>query len=88
MLVITTPLLRHILEQGNQEGLTHVTHMEETFSFFAGIMASLLEASSPIEFGHEADLTIIKNKLAIAENLIATLLGAPMGSIHLELPKQ
>lgn len=86
MLLITTPLLRRILEQGNQEGLTHVVHMEETFSFFAGIMGSLLEASSPSEFGHEADPIVVKNKLKIAGKLIETLLGAPPNSIHLEFP--
>ncbi len=84
MLIITNPLLRRILEQGNQEGLTNVIHMDETFSFFAGIMGALLEASSPLEFGHEADPITVKNKLIIAEKLIESLLGAPVGSIHLE----
>jgi AcrR family transcriptional regulator len=84
MLINTTPLLKRILEQGNQEGLTNVIHMNETFSFFAGIMASLLEASSPMEFGHEANPTIVRNKLEIAEKLIESLLCAPAGSIHLE----
>jgi AcrR family transcriptional regulator len=84
MLIITNPLLRRILEQGNQEGLTNVIHMDETFSFFAGIMGALLEASSPQEFGHEVDPIIVKNKLKIAEKLIENLLGAPVGSIHLE----
>jgi AcrR family transcriptional regulator len=84
MFIITNPLLRRILEQGNQEGLTNVIHMDETFSFFAGIMGALLEASSPQEFGHEVDPIIVKNKLKIAEKLIENLLGAPVGSIHLE----
>lgn len=84
MLIITNPLLRRILEQGNQEGLTNVIHMDETFSFFAGIMGALLEASSPLEFGHEVDPITVKNKLKIAEKLIENLLGAPVGSIHLE----
>lgn len=86
MLSITTPLLRRILEQGNQEGLTHVIHMEETFAFFAGIMGALLEASSPLEFGHEADPQIVKNKMNIAEKMLESLLGAPAGSIHLTHP--
>jgi len=84
MLFITKPILRRILEQGNQEGLTNVIHMDETFSFFAGIMGALLESSSPLEFGHEVDPIIVKNKLKIAEKLIENLLGAPVGSIHLE----
>ena len=84
MLIITTPLLKHILEQGNQKGLTNVIHMDETFSFFAGIMGSLLEASSPLEFGHEGDPRIMRNKMRIAEKLIENLLGAPAGSLHLD----
>lgn len=86
MLNITTPILKHILEQGNQEGLTHVIYMDETFSFFAGIMGALLEASSPLEFGHEADPQIVRNKMDIAEKMIESLLGAPTGSIHLTHP--
>ncbi|MDF2875566.1 MAG: mycofactocin system transcriptional regulator [Sporomusa sp.] len=84
--VIAAPLFKSILEQGNQEGVTQVTHIDETLSFFAGIIAALLEATSPTEFGHESDPTIIKNKLAIAGKLIETLFGAPAGSIHLETP--
>ena len=84
MLITTTPLLKHILEQGNQKGLTNVIHMDETFSFFAGIMGALLEASSPLEFGHEANPNILKNKIIITEKLLENLLGAPVGSIHLD----
>ncbi len=80
--LIAAPLFRAILEQGNQEGVTQVTHVDETLAFFAGIIAALLEASSPLEFGHESDPSIIKNKLAIAEKLIATLFGTPPGKIH------
>lgn len=86
MLLVTTPLLRSILEQGNQEGVTHVMHMDETFSFFAGIMGSLLEASSPLEFGHEADPQIVRNKMDIAEKMMESLLGVPAGSIRLTSP--
>ncbi|WP_246105437.1 TetR/AcrR family transcriptional regulator [Sporomusa termitida] len=84
--IIAAPLFRSILEQGNQEGVTHVMHVDETLAFFAGIIAALLEASSPAEFEHESDPAIIKNKLEIAEKLIATLFGTPPGSIHLEIP--
>jgi AcrR family transcriptional regulator len=87
MLSITTPILKRILQQGNQEGLTHVIYMDETFSFFAGIMGALLEASSPLEFGHEVDPQIIINKIKIAEKMIENLLGAPTGSIHLTTPR-
>ena len=86
MLFITTPLLKSILEKGNQQGLTHVIHMDETFSFFAGIMGALLEASSPLEFGHEADPRVVRNKIKIAEKLIENLLGTPVGSIRLDVP--
>ena len=86
MLFITTPLLKSILEKGNQQGLTHVIHMDETFSFFAGIMGALLEASSPLEFGHEADPRVVENKIKIAEKLIENLLGTPVGSIRLDVP--
>lgn len=82
MLISTAPLLKRILEQGNQEGITNVVHMDEAFSFFAGIMASLLEASSPLEYGHEANPHMIENKLKIAEKLIESLLDAPAGSIQ------
>ncbi len=84
MLLTTQPIFKRILEQGNKEGLTNVIHMDETFSFFAGIMAALLEASSPLEFGHEVDPVIVANKLEIAGKLIENLLGAPVGSIHLK----
>lgn len=84
MQIITAPLFRSILEQGNQEGSTHVLHMEETLSFFAGIMSALLEASSPWEFGHEADPGITRNKLIIAGKLLEALFGAPAGSILLQ----
>lgn len=47
-------------------------------------MAALLEASSPLEFGHEVDPVIVANKLEIAGKLIENLLGAPAGSIHLK----
>ena len=86
MLSITTPILKRILEQGNQQGLTHVIHMDETFSFFAAIMGALLEASSPLEFGHETDPQIVRNKMDIAERMMESLLGAPTGSIHLTHP--
>ena len=86
MLFITTPLLKSILEKGNQQGLTHVIHMDETFSFFAGIMGALLEASSPLEFGHEADPRVVRHKIKIAEKLIENLLGTPVGSIRLDVP--
>lgn len=82
--LLATPLLRRILEQGNQEGLTKVEHMDETLSFFAGIIAALLEASSPSEYGHETDSALLKNKMIIAEKLLETLLGTPSGSIHLD----
>lgn len=87
MLSITTPILKRIIEQGNKEGLTHVIHMDETFSFFAGIMGALLEASSPLEFGHEIDPQIIQNKMDIAQKMLESLLGAPSGSIRLTHPK-
>lgn len=83
-LIATTPILRCILEQGNREGITKVSHMEETLSFFAGIMAALLESSSPLEFGHEVDQGMINNKLQIAETLLEALLGLPRGSIHFQ----
>lgn len=82
--LVATPLLRRILEQGNREGLTNVVHMEETLSFFAGIIAALLEISSPSEYGHETDVTVLKNKMRIAEKLMDALLGTPAGSIHLD----
>jgi AcrR family transcriptional regulator len=84
MLFTTQPIFKGILEQGNKEGLTNVIHMDETFSFFAGIMAALLEASSPLEFDREVDPVIVANKLEIAGKLIENLLGAPVGSIHLK----
>ncbi|MDF2569584.1 MAG: transcriptional regulator, TetR family [Sporomusa sp.] len=84
--MITTPILTRILNQCNENGLTKVTHMNETLSFFAGIMASLLEATSPLEFGHESDPEIMRNKLRITERLLETLFCAPAGSIHLESP--
>ncbi|WP_378951037.1 TetR/AcrR family transcriptional regulator [Pelosinus sp. sgz500959] len=86
MLITTTPILKRIIEQGNHEEVTHVIHMDETFSFFASIMAALLEASSPLEFGHEADPQIVRNKMDIAEKMIESLLGAPANSIHLTYP--
>lgn len=86
MLIATEPILRCILEQANREGVARVVHMKETMSFFAGIMAALLEASSPQEFGHEADQQSVKYKLEIAGKLIETLLGVPAGSIHFEFP--
>ncbi|HAK72409.1 MAG TPA: TetR/AcrR family transcriptional regulator [Sporomusaceae bacterium] len=84
MHLVAAPVFRSLLEQGNREGTTKVAHMEETLSFFAGIMASLLEASSPNEFGHESNPEMVKNKLQIAGHLIETLFGAPPGSIYLE----
>ncbi|SDL77868.1 transcriptional regulator, TetR family [Dendrosporobacter quercicolus] len=87
-LIATTPILRCILEQGNREGVTRVIHMDETLSFFAGIMASLLEASSPSEFGHEADPAVMNNKLKIAGNLIEALLGLQAASIQFDLPEK
>lgn len=84
MHLVTAPVFRNLLEQGNQEGSTKVAHMEETLSFFAGIMASLLEASSPSEFGHESNPETQQNKLRLAGQLIETLFGAPPGSIDLE----
>lgn len=88
MLSITRPILKRIVEQGNDEGVTHVTYMDETFAFFAGIMGALLEASSPLEFGHEVDPQIVKNKMAIAEKMLESLLGVPTGSIHLTYPQR
>lgn len=88
MHLVTSPIFRRLLEQGNQEGSTKVAHMEEALSFFAGIMASLLESSSPSEFGHESNPEMVKNKLHIAGQLIETLFGAPPGSIYLEEPQQ
>lgn len=86
-LIATTPILRCILEQGNKEGITKVIHMNETLSFFAGIMAALLESSSPLEFGHEADPTVMDNKLRIAGSLIEALLGLQAGSIQFDFPE-
>ena len=86
-IIITSPLLSKLLEECNQAGLTKVTHMEETLAFFGGIMAALLEASSPTEFGHEANPLVMKNKLDIAAKLIENLFGAAPGSIHLEAPQ-
>lgn len=83
--VIAAPLFKRVLEQGNQEGLLNVVHIEETLAFFAGIMAALLEASSPTEFGHESNPEIINNKRLIAEKLMETLFVTPPGSIHLSL---
>jgi len=86
-IVITNPLLSQLLEECNQAGLTKVIHMEETLAFFGGIMAALLEASSPTEFGHEANPQVMKNKLSIAEKMIESLFGTASGSIHLESPQ-
>ncbi len=86
MQIIAVPLFTRILEQGNQEGLLEVRHIEETLAFFAGIMAALLEASSPTEFGHESNPEIINNKRLIAAKLMETLFGTPPGSIHLSEP--
>ncbi|CUH97815.1 hypothetical protein P22_3961 [Propionispora sp. 2/2-37] len=83
-LVATAPILQCMLEQGNREGITKVEHMEETLAFFAGIMAALLEASSPDEFGHEADRDKINNKLGIAGRLLEALLGLPADSIRFD----
>lgn len=88
MHLVTAPIFRNLLEQGNQDGSTKVAHIDETLSFFAGIMASLLEASSPNEFGHESDPAMVNNKLLIAGNLIETLFGAKPGSFCLEEPLQ
>lgn len=84
MHLVTAPVFRSLLEQGNREGSTKVVHMEETLSFFAGIMASLLEASSPSEFGHESNPENQQNKLRLAGQLIETLFSAPPGSLNLE----
>ncbi|MEG6586678.1 TetR/AcrR family transcriptional regulator [Dendrosporobacter sp. 1207_IL3150] len=85
--IITTPLLTSIIEECNKQGLTNVTHIKETLWFFGGIMGALLEVSSPLEYGHESDLDIVRNKLQISANLFETLFGAPAGSIKLEVPK-
>ena len=84
MQLIAAPLFTGILEQGNQEGVLHVRHIEESLAFFAGIMAALLEASSPTEFGHESNPEVINNKRIIAAKLIETLFGTPAGCIRLE----
>lgn len=84
MHLVTAPIFRRLLEQGNEEGVTKVAHIDETLSFFAGIMGALLESSSPSEFGHESNPEIVKNKLQITGKLIETLFGAPPGSIHLD----
>ncbi len=83
-LMITAPLVTSILEECNREGVAHITFMEETLAFFNGIIASLLEACSPLKYGHETDPQIIKNKVVIAEKLIENLFGAPAGSIQLK----
>jgi AcrR family transcriptional regulator len=84
--VIVIPILIPLVEQCNQAGLTRVEHIKEVIGFFIGIMASLLEAISPAEFGHETDPEIVRIKIEIAENLIVSLFGAPAGSISLDLP--
>jgi AcrR family transcriptional regulator len=84
--MLTNPILIRLLEECNQARVTNITHMSETLSFFAGIIASLLEASSPLEFAHESDPEIVKNKVKIAEKLIETLFNCSEGSIHLEPP--
>ncbi|HML34560.1 TetR/AcrR family transcriptional regulator [Sporomusa sphaeroides] len=86
-ITITNPLLSHILEQCNQAGVTHVIHIDETLCFFGGVMAALLEASSPLEFGHESNPQILRAKLTIAEKMLETLFGASPGSIHLDEPQ-
>lgn len=84
--MITNPTVTDILKQCNEQGLTAVTHMNETLSCFAGIMASLLEAASPLEFGYESDPEVMSSKLTIAARLLETLFGAPAGSFHLVKP--
>ncbi|HMM19940.1 MAG TPA: TetR/AcrR family transcriptional regulator [Selenomonadales bacterium] len=83
---IIIPILIPLIEQCNQTGLTKVAHMQETIGFFVGIMASLLESISPAEFGHETDPNIVRNKIEIAEKLLAHLFDAPPGSIRLDPP--
>ncbi|EGO65497.1 TetR/AcrR family transcriptional regulator [Acetonema longum] len=82
--ISTKPLLVQILEHCNQAGATQVTRMDETLGFFSGIIGSLLEASSPLEFGHESNPDVMKHKRRIAERLLESLFDTPAGSIYLE----
>lgn len=83
-LTATSPILISILEECNQENISHITRMEESLAFFNGIMAALLESSSPATYGHETDPQIIKNKVHIAEKLLENLFTLPNGSLHLK----
>ncbi|WP_199883915.1 TetR/AcrR family transcriptional regulator [Anaerosinus massiliensis] len=83
-LTATSPILISILEQCNQEGVSKVTRMEESLAFFNGIMAALLESSSPTTYGHETDIQIIKSKVHIAERLFENLFQLPEGSLRLK----
>lgn len=82
--MISIPSLIPILERCNQEGATHVEHMEETLAFFLGIIASLLEASSPLIHGHESNPEVVSRKIRIAEKMLDTLFSAPGGSICIQ----
>jgi len=83
--MISIPSLIPILERCNQEGVTHVQHMEETLAFFLGIIASLLEASSPLIHGHESNPEVVSRKIRIAEKMLDTLFSAPSGSIRFQV---
>ena len=84
--ILANPLLVPIIEDCNAQGLTKVIYLKETLWFFGGIIASLLESTSPTEYGHETDPAILENKTAIAQKLIERLFDAPPGSIHLNMP--
>jgi len=79
---IAIPFLIPLIEECNQQGFTQVEHMDETIAFFIGIIASLLESTSPLVHGHESNREVINRKINIAEKLLETLFCAPVGSLR------
>lgn len=81
------PVLLPLLEACNDAGITSIENMSETLWFLRGILATLLETSTPDGYAHETNEDRLKIKRKIAARLIDHLLGLPDGTMDLSPEK-
>lgn len=84
-LQLVNPVLAPLLSACNEQGLTHVNNIPETLWFLGGIIATLLETSTPLGYRHETDLAALAIKRQIASDLLERLLDLPPHSLHLHI---
>jgi AcrR family transcriptional regulator len=74
---VFNPLLREIIEQGNQEGSMQVAHIKETIAFFWSTVDCLLDIG---DLKESEEVFLIKTK--IAESMLERILGIEKGKIE------